>query len=58
MTIKVAPAMAANVAKRLWEMNDIAGVLEASLFHIGQFAKRNEAILNATFQRAAGFSTN
>jgi len=28
-TIRVTPAMAANVTKRLWEMSDIVDVLEA-----------------------------
>jgi IS1 family transposase len=28
-TLRTTPAMAANVTKRLWEMNDIVGVLEA-----------------------------
>jgi hypothetical protein len=28
-TLRVTPAMAANVTKRLWEMSDIVDVLEA-----------------------------
>ena len=28
-TLKVSPAMAAGVTKRLWEMNDIVDMLEA-----------------------------
>jgi len=28
-TLKVTPAMAAGVTKRLWEMGDMVGVLEA-----------------------------
>lgn len=34
-TLKVTPAMAASVTKRLWEMSDVVKVLEAweSAFH-------------------------